>query len=202
MIVGDPSAFAIESEISCAFERVSFRALGFFVIHLGGKIYGVKSADATLLACSFEQVGTRIAARGKHVAPFSCHRDSGKIADAITSAIYGPESDDINSLGVSQTEVREVAHSNGVVWAPDGDEAFDDGSCVLQFDFENRVRLIGFKRKNHRHEPSTLQDVWLEADSFYRLLSQWRSEFLAAWAAAPKQATAISKGEAESWLKA
>ncbi len=32
-----------------------------------------------------------------------------------------------------------------LMWAPDGDEAFDDGSYVLQIDSGSLVRLIGFK---------------------------------------------------------
>ncbi len=187
MIVGDPSILAIESTISCAYERASYRGLGFFVIHLGGFVYGVKAPDATLLACSFDQIGIRLGARGKHEVSFSCDPEAGKIADAITSAIYGAESEDGPSLGVSQRDLLDVVHSTGVVWAPDGDEAFDDGSCILQFDVEDRVRLIGFKRENYRHEPSTLRDVWLDADSFYCILRQWRSEFLADWNAAPKE---------------
>ena len=35
MIVGDPSIFAIESGITKAYERPSFLALGFFVLHVG-----------------------------------------------------------------------------------------------------------------------------------------------------------------------
>lgn len=206
MIVGDPSVFAIESGISHAYERASFRALGFFVIHLGGIVYGVKAPDATLLACSFDQVGKRIVSRGEHEAFFSCHDDSGEIADAVTSAIYGEASDETAAdgrhrvdaarwLGVSETKLRRVIHSNGIVWAPDGDEAFDDGSSVLQFDVENRVRLIGFRRKDYRHEPSSLQNIWLEADSFYRTLSEWQTEFISLWMAAPKEPAEAELGQ-------
>jgi immunity protein 42 of polymorphic toxin system len=37
MIVGNPSIFAIESQITKAYESLSMRALGFFVVHIGGR---------------------------------------------------------------------------------------------------------------------------------------------------------------------
>jgi hypothetical protein len=56
MLIGDPRSFAVESEISRAYLRLSSRALGYFVIHINGKSYGVKTADATMLAGSFDEV--------------------------------------------------------------------------------------------------------------------------------------------------
>lgn len=50
MIVGNPSTFAIESQITRAFERLSFRAPGSFTILVDGFRYGVYEPDATLLA--------------------------------------------------------------------------------------------------------------------------------------------------------
>jgi hypothetical protein len=32
-----------------------------------------------------------------------------------------------------------------VAWAPDGDATFDDGTCILQLDIGDLVRLIAFK---------------------------------------------------------
>ena len=64
MIVGDHSAFAIESGITQAYDRVSQRALGFFVIHLGGRHYGKRSPDSTMLGCAFDEVEKRLADRG------------------------------------------------------------------------------------------------------------------------------------------
>jgi hypothetical protein len=67
------------------------------------------------------------------------------------------------------------------------DEAFDDGSYVLQFDVGDRVRLIAFKSdESYRHASGTLSDVWLPADEFYNVLREWRDAFEAAWMAAPK----------------
>ncbi len=38
MIVGDPSRFALESEITYAYDLLSQRGLGYFVIHVGGQM--------------------------------------------------------------------------------------------------------------------------------------------------------------------
>jgi hypothetical protein len=71
--------------------------------------------------------------------------------------------------------------------APDGDEAFEDGSYVLQFDVKNRVRLIAFKSDHsYSYDPGTLSDVWLAAEEFYGILKQWRDSFDSEWVSAPK----------------
>ena len=49
-------------------------SLNFFVIHLGGKMLGVRSQDATLLACSFDTVSRRIARRGTLAARLQSRR--------------------------------------------------------------------------------------------------------------------------------
>jgi len=91
MLVGDSKLFAIESGTTKAYERLSFRALGYFVIHIAGLRYGVLAPDATMLACSFDEVERRIARRGRHTAPFASQIDGGKIADAYRDAIYAPD---------------------------------------------------------------------------------------------------------------
>ena len=166
MIVGDRSIFAIESGITQAFRNPSLRALGFFVIHVGGRRYGVYSSDATMLANSFDEVEKRLADRGRHTAPFATEADAGEIADAFRRAIYAEERKD-TYFGIPLGEFcnRFSRESNDLVWAPDGDEAFDDGSYVLQFDVQDRVRLIAFKRgEQYLHDPATLSDVWLASD--------------------------------------
>jgi hypothetical protein len=88
MIVGDPLIFAIESNSTQAYEQLGLRALGFFVVHVMGRSYGVKSPDATMLAISFDEVGRRFAERGRHNASFSTEPNGGEIANAIRRAIY------------------------------------------------------------------------------------------------------------------
>jgi len=188
MFIGDTSRFALESGITKAYERLGFRALGFFVIWICGKRYGVCAPDATLLACSFDAVRERIVRRSEHKAPFSQHPNGGQIADAYRDAIYAPDQENSEYFGISYWEFREILFSNDIQWAPDGDEAFDDWSHVLQFDVGNDVRLIAFRSEEtgYHHSPETLADITIPADEFYGVLSQWSDAFEQEWIAAPK----------------
>lgn len=185
---GDKRLFSIESEITKAYERLSFRALGYFVIVVAGHRYGVFKPDASMLACSVGQVEDRIRQRGRHTAPFASHPNAGLIANAYRDAIFGPNQDKEVFFGIPQPQFRELIYKNRLVWAPDGDEAFDDRSHVLQFDVGDRVRLIAFKsnEQGYHHDPRTLKDLWLEADEFYGILQQWRDAFQKTWAASSK----------------
>jgi hypothetical protein len=69
---------------------------------------------------------------------------------------------------------------------PDGDEAFDDGSYVLQFDVGDRVRPIAFKRPESLVNPTSVREVWLSSDTFDSALREWRDFFLAEWESLPK----------------
>jgi hypothetical protein len=81
----------------------------------------------------------------------------------------------------------DMVYSKHIMWAPDGDEAFDDGSYVLQFDVQSRIRVIAFKcGQDHLHDPATLSDVWLASCDFYCVLQQWLDAFESEWASMPK----------------
>lgn len=105
MKIGDPLILAIESNISQAYNRLSFLALGSFMIQVGGRRYGICEPDATMMGCSFDAVERRVTARGSHVAPFAEY-GAGEIAYAFRSAIYGDEQDD-TYLGVPLPCVQE-----------------------------------------------------------------------------------------------
>jgi hypothetical protein len=187
MIVGTPSIFAIESGITHAYERLSFRALGYFVLHLGGQRYGVHAPDASLLACSLDEVEDRLARGGAHIAPFASEADGGEIADAFREAVYATDQEEKSFFGILQPEFSDLLYAQHLIWAPDGDEAFNDGSYVLHFDVGEQVRLIGFRcGDGYHHDPKTLRDVWLPASDYYGILQQWRDAFVAEWRAMPK----------------
>jgi len=188
MIIGDPARLALESRITTAYSDPGLRALGMFVIHICGKRYGVHASDATMLACSFNKVRERIAWRGRHTAPFVSEPDPGKIADAYRHAIYAPGQETETFFGLKYAEFRSCIYQKQIAWAPDGDEAFDDGSFVLQLDKDDSVRLIGFKTnfEGYGHKVGTLSDLWIGADEFYRILGEWSAAFEEEWRVAPK----------------
>src|SRR5882672_2282909 len=113
MTVGNPNIFAIESRISQAYERLSFRALGYFVIHVRGHTYGRRSPDSTMLACSFDAVERRIAERGKHIAPFAGESDAGRIASSVREAVYGGRAEN-TYFGLSREEFCDLIYGNSI----------------------------------------------------------------------------------------
>jgi hypothetical protein len=138
-----------------------------------------------MLACSFDEVGTRIDGRGTHQTPFA-EAVAIDIANAYTSAVYLDNKGNETHFGMSRAELTKTLCSNSLVWAPDRDEAFDDGSYVLQFDVGDRVRLIAFKRPDSAIDPASVREVWLSSDTFYKTLREWRDAFLAEWESLPK----------------
>jgi hypothetical protein len=48
-------------------------------------------------------------------------------------------------LELSKEQFHEATYAVDLVGAPDADEAFDDGSHILQFDIGDQVRLVAFK---------------------------------------------------------
>jgi hypothetical protein len=190
MIIGDKSIFAIESYITQAYERLGFRALGYFVIYVGGVCYGVRQSNATLLACAFDEVRRMILNRGNQTIPFSNEPNAGDIVDAICQAIYAPDPKATQFFGISIRKFINIVHSSHCEWHRVCDEAFDDGSIVLCFDVDNRVRLIADRPTNEaqafEHDPETLRDIWLEAKDFYCILENWHKTFEAEWKSADK----------------
>jgi len=158
------------------------------VIHVKCCHYGVCEPEATMLACSLDAVERRISDCGSHTTAFATELDSGQIADAFRSVFYSEEQSE-SYFGMTAADFAEAISSKHIQWAPDGDEAFDDGSYVLQFDVDDQVRLIAFKRgPDGRHDSSTLSDLWIASDEFYAVLRRWRDSFTEEWAALPKVA--------------
>ena len=133
---------------------------GFFVIHIAGQSYGIKAPNQSMLACSVDEVVVRITGRGTHQARFS-EAAAIDIANAYTDAVYLNNNGDEKYFGLSEAQFTKTLNSNSLVWAPDGDEAFDDGSYVLQFDVGDRVRLVAFKRPDGLVDPATVREVFL-----------------------------------------
>jgi len=80
-----------------------------------------------------------------------------------------------------------LIYTSRLVWASDGDQAFDDGSYELQFDLKDRVRLIALKSGAEcGYDPHTIREAFLSVDEFYGSLRQWRGAFEVEWEIMPK----------------
>ncbi len=194
MMIGDPLKFAIESEITQPLERSSQKALGFFVIDVMGRSYGVREPNATTLGASFNEVGRRIAGRGSHSLPGVMEADAGSVASAFRRVAYGKPEENELFFGMAAERFRDAIYSNHLVWAPDGDEAFDDGSYVLQVESGDQVRLIAFVgTPDFLYDPSSLRDLHLSGDEFYTVLQDWHNSFNDEWKIVRFQAVRLSK---------
>lgn len=185
IVVGDSSRFSIESCVAEYMRSPGQRGLGYFVVNLSGRCFGVKEPNATLLACSFDAVQRRIEKRGDHILPFSSEPSASKIVGAYLISGYRGFEDKDRFFGFSAEEFQALVQAHSIIWAPDGDEAFDDGSHILQMDQGNFVRLIAFKNIGTMDEVfGTILDTWLDADEFYNILREWHDRFESAWTVA------------------
>lgn len=176
MIVGDPLRFALESQVTMAYASLGLRALGFFRIHIAGVAHGVLAPDATWMACSFDAVGKRVNNRGHHVYGGSVGMNAHELAQLVVDTGYAGTRPEDRSLDESLIQ-----------WAPNGDEAFDDRSYVLQLDEGDLVRVIGFTHT--RFVVERLVEVQLESAEFYGILQEWHRRFEEEWRLAGKVVT-------------
>jgi len=177
MLIGNPFIFAIESSITQAYANLGHLALGYFVIHVAGKIYGVREPDASLLACSFDEVQRRLKRRGHHRFPELSGFRADMIAEAVHNAIYSEEPDDY-VLDMPAEEFTQTLYARKIIWAPDGDAAFDDSGHVLQIDEEDGVRIIAFTNDYDAEIiRKSVSEVFLSSSVFYETLQTWKDMF-------------------------
>jgi hypothetical protein len=192
MIVGNPDTFAIESEITLAYASLNQMALGFFVVHVMGRSYGARNADATMLADPFNEVVKRIAKRGSHNPAFPMNATAANIAYSFRRAVYDESEEGELFFGMPVHEFTKAISSNHLEWTAYCDEAFDDSSYVLQFEDENQVRLVAFTgTSDFQYDPASLRDVRLSPDAFYGILQEWHSRFKNEWSSWPKVSESI-----------
>ncbi len=181
MLIGDPSVFAIESGVSRHLVSRSQMAVGYFLIHVGGIEFGVREQEASLLACSYDSVCERIQNRCNHRLKLKRAYQTLELVQAYQSAIYGVGPECETYLGLDVESFRDQFARSKVGWAPDGDEAFDDGSHIMQFDTEDDVCLIGFKNDHYIENIQEIVEISMDGDAYYGVLETWSELFLSEW---------------------
>jgi len=173
MLIGNPEIFAIESFVNKVYPSASFLALGYFSIHISSNVYGVRLPEASMLGCSFNSVQRRVEQRGSHLLPSVSNFEASVIAESVQNAIYSENPYD-RVFDMSREDFMESLYKREILWAPDGDEAFDDGSHVLQIDEGNEVRLIAFvNNENTESLWGSVSEIYLSQDDFYNILEEW-----------------------------
>jgi len=188
LIIGNPKIFAVESHADEWHERLSFRAWGWFVFHLGGERYGRVMPWGTALGCSYDAVVERCDRRGAHVSPLGDGFAAIQIATMVERTIYDTDREGIRLGDFDEHAISEAVYGRKLLMAPDGDAAFDDGSRVLHFDLGSKVRLIAWtgSRELPYYRAMRLTEVFIYADEFYSVLQSWHEAFLREWTIMPK----------------
>lgn len=182
MLFGNVERFAIESQVTRYCPNRGFMALGYFNLHVAGSRFGVRAPDATMLACSLDEVGRRLERRGRHAAPELASCSKEPIIGSFLKSLYAPALSLPEIEGINASEAGRIFHQGNLIFAPDGDEAFDDGGHALQWDEGSSVRLIAFV--NHAEELMTLSssvEMRMDSHEFYGILSEWHRSFRVAW---------------------
>ena len=134
-----------------------------------------------MLGCSFEEVEDRLGRRGAHKIQSLSDICADLIVEAFLDTIYREAGRD-SYFGNTKSEFENAIYDAHIQWAPDGDAAFDDGGYVLQFDVEDKVRLIAFRNMECPVDTAnSIVEKWIDGDEFYGILSEWRDLFIADW---------------------
>ncbi len=176
MIVGNATRFAIETEITEIYAAQRPEALGTLIVHVASKEYGYRTPDSTTLGFPLWHLQQRLLRRGKHVASFSEVLNASMLVDVFLEAEYGITRLFKENLNMSGDEISTILGNYCINWQPDGDEAFDDGSNIYQFDIGDRVRVIACKNEATEKD-RCVSEIWMPSDEFYNILDEWQRRF-------------------------
>jgi len=183
ILSGNPNELAIESYVDEFLPEKSWRAIGCFLIHVGGRRFGVERPRATALACSFDEVRERLRCRGKHIFSPSEQVGATEIAFRVLNSRYCREFSGFEMKPEWADELDQVLFKNKLIWAPDGDAAFDDGGHIIQIDEGDMCRIVAFNNgETDRDTRESVVDVRLSCRRFYDILAQWSGQFEDDWA--------------------
>jgi hypothetical protein len=174
--------FYLESFVDSYLPDIGQMAIGYFSISIDGRAYGVKRKDASLLACSYDAVVRRLKASDSHRLSFGDKHPAHFYVHELLRAHLGDSSYQRCFTDEEREEFVAKLFSHELWWAPDGDAAFDDGSYVIQMDYPNYVRVIGFKYLESQSETlASISELRMDSGEFYDVLEEWSGRFLEDW---------------------
>lgn len=176
IVLGHSDSFMLDTCVSFIYpgNRIT-NAIGWFNIWISGHRYGCHEPDSTALAHSYDCVGAIIRNRGGHTSALSEY-SADDVALRLGGACFG-DLEFTEVQGMSSDELYADVIRRRLWWAPDGDEAFDDGSNVILFDVGAHVRLVGFRMTDDAESVVDVHESTVPEAVFYDLLIEWRNGF-------------------------
>jgi hypothetical protein len=170
------TGFAVRTSIDSILDSRSFLAIGSHQYRFGQQWYGLAAEYAAVLGCSFNCIVDRFRNRGKHVVPMLDTHSAESIAQNWVQYVYAKPPDLQTSAELDyRNRYLEGVYERGAQMAPDGSEAFDDGSLIFQFDIGAKVRLVAcrFGIAPEPYRAVDISEVTLYSDEFYDVLGAW-----------------------------
>lgn len=182
MIVGDPTIFAIESSITEAYEEPNRQALGYFLLHVAGRSFGVRDPQAMFLTFPVQRLRSMVRHRGKHRTAIDPTVPLAEMFEAVMSIWLAEDRETKSHFGMTADELSDELFSKGVVWVPDSGTNINDFTHCVLFDCGDRVRVIAFKypfldKPTFAEVRQSAAEAWLSADTFYGILATWLNRF-------------------------
>ncbi len=148
MLFGNKEKFAIEFEVKEIYHDKRFIGDGFFVVYIDGFMYGRKEDDATSFGCIRSTLKYFDVLQSPSKNPFNkyeCYELCDKFYDTAYRMERRYKEEEIKDF-IKEAEITYDKRENCLLdyWTP-MEEAFDDGSFVLQLNEGDSVRLLGFK---------------------------------------------------------
>lgn len=154
MLFGDKKVFGIEFEVKELYHNKSFIGDGFFVVYIDGFMYGIREDDASSFGAILWTLKESCSSFIHMKNPFNNFEDF-EICDKFYDANYRSENRypektkmdyDCTYLVKPGCDERDgnLANRFLIYWAQ-MEEAFDDGSFILQINEEKYIRILGFK---------------------------------------------------------
>lgn len=166
MVFGDKNSFAIEVEVNERYDDY-FIGDGFIVVYIKNICYGRKEKLATSFPCSVKQLETFIKNNINNGIDLNKYTK-----DDIAFSYYIQNYSDLDLSMYN----KDFLFKTKCLTTWDFDEAFDDGSYIIHFDYGDKTRIIGFKsciiKDKCMVQKDSVNEVYIQREEFVRILGE------------------------------
>ena len=164
MVLGNTNRFAIEVNVNNLFHD-EYIGEGNFIVHINNFSYGLREEYATVYLCIIDIL------KNFHLEFKNTDLGLEKFSkNEIAMYHYMQKYGEVDSTEYDKFLLQKTQHLTE--WLPES--AFDDGSHVLHFDVDEKVRLIGYKScsidEHFCVEESSVNEIFIPRIEFAEIL--------------------------------